>query len=79
MLDRAQALDDGVFHAEQQAVAGLRHSSVLDLSDLFCDGAVCPPVKNGLVVYRDSNHISAAFARSIAPAVGSRLAPLILE
>jgi peptidoglycan/LPS O-acetylase OafA/YrhL len=77
MLDRAQVLDGGVFHAEQQAVAGLPHSRVLDLSDLFCDGAVCPPVKNGLVVYRDSNHISGEFARSLAPAVSGRLAPLI--
>jgi peptidoglycan/LPS O-acetylase OafA/YrhL len=79
MVDRAEALNEGIFRAEQEAAAGLPHVHVLDLSDLFCDGAVCPPMKNGLLVYRDDNHISESFARSIASAVGDRLAPLIFN
>ena len=75
-LDRADALNDGVFRAEQEASAGLRHVHILDLSDLFCDGAVCPAVKNGVMVYRDESHISGEFARSLAPALDHRLAPL---
>ncbi|MGD0480553.1 MAG: acyltransferase family protein [Terracidiphilus sp.] len=77
MLDRAKALNEGIFRAEQEAAAGLPHVHVLDLSDLFCDGAVCPPMKNGVLVYSDESHISGPFARSIASAVGDRLAPLI--
>jgi len=77
MLDRAKALNEGVFRAEQEAAAGLRHVHVLDLTDLFCDGGVCPPVKNGIIVYRDNSHISEPFARSLAPVLGDRLAPLI--
>ena len=76
-LDRAKALNEGVFRAEQEAATGLRHVRILDLSDLFCDGSVCPPVKNGLIVYRDDSHISGPFARSLAPAVAGRLVPLI--
>jgi len=76
-LDRAKALNEGIFRAEQEASAGLPHVHVLDLSDLFCDGAVCPPMKNGVLVYSDESHISGPFARSIASAVGDRLAPLI--
>ena len=77
MLDRAKALNEGVFRAEQAAAAGLPHVHVVDLSDLFCDGAVCPPVKNGLIVYGDDSHITVSFARSIAAVVAGRLGPLI--
>lgn len=76
-LNRAAALDPAIFGAEQEAVAGLRHVRMLDLSDLFCDATVCQPVKNGLIVYSDDSHISASFARSLAPAVADRLIPLI--
>lgn len=77
MVERSKALDEGVFRAEQQAATGLAHVRVVDLSDLFCDGALCEPVKSGLVVYGDDNHISEAFARSLAPELGVRLAPLV--
>ena len=76
-LDRAKAISDGVFRAEQDAAAGLRHVSILDLSDFFCDGAVCPPLKNGLIVYRDESHITGTFARSLASVLADRLVPLI--
>jgi len=76
-LERPKALDERVFRAEQQAAAGLPHVRILDLSDLFCDDAVCPPVKNGLIVYNDDSHITEAFGRSLAPTVAGRLVPLI--
>jgi hypothetical protein len=75
--DRRKALDDGIFRADQEAAGGLPHVHVLDLSDLFCNGGVCLPMINGVLVYRDDNHISEPFARSIALAVGDRIAPLI--
>jgi len=77
MIDRAKALNEGVFRAEQAAAAGLPHVHVVDLTDLFCDGAVCPPVKNGLIVYGDESHISVPFARSLAAVLAGRLVPLI--
>jgi peptidoglycan/LPS O-acetylase OafA/YrhL len=77
MLDRASALNEGVFRAEQQAAAGLSHVHILDLTDMFCDGAVCPPVKDGTMVYRDDNHISEAFSLTLAPRLSDRLSPLI--
>ena len=77
LLDRASALNDGVFHAEQEAAAGLSHVHIVELTDLFCDGAVCPPIKNGLIVYSDDNHISEAFSLTLVPQLSERLAPLI--
>lgn len=77
ILNRAAALNEGVFHAEEEAAAGLTHVHLLDLSDLFCDSVVCQPVKNGIVVYSDESHISEPFALSLASALGDRLVPLI--
>jgi len=74
---REQALDGALFRAEQDALAGLRHASVLDLSDFFCDGPVCPPIRNEMIVYRDDSHITWKFARSLAPALADRLVPLL--
>jgi len=76
---RAKALNEQIFRAEQEAAAGLQHVRVLDLSDLFCDATLCPPMKNGLLVYSDESHMSEPFARSIAASVGDRLAPLISD
>jgi hypothetical protein len=44
---------------------------------LFCDGAVCPPIKDGMIVYSDDNHISEAFSLTLAPQLSARLAPLV--
>lgn len=47
--------------------------SRIDLSDLFCDAERCHPVVGGLPVYWDSDHMTATFARSLAPALSLRL------
>lgn len=41
----------------------------VDLSDLFCDAERCHPVVGGLPVYWDKDHMTATFARSLAPAI----------
>jgi hypothetical protein len=79
ILNRASALNEGVFRAEQEAASGLSHVRILDLTDLFCDGAVCPTVKDGMIVYNDDNHISEPFSLTLTPRLGDRLAQLIPE
>jgi peptidoglycan/LPS O-acetylase OafA/YrhL len=79
ILNRASALNEGVFHAEQEAAAGLSHVHILDLTDLFCDGAVCPTMKDGMIVYNDDNHISEPFSLTLAPRLSDRLTPLISD
>ena len=77
ILNRSSALNDGWFHAEEEAASGLSHVHVLDLTDLFCEGGVCPPMKDGVIVYSDDNHISEAYSLVVAPQLGERLAALI--
>jgi hypothetical protein len=47
--------------------------SFLDLSDLYCLPDVCPPAIGNVLVYLDDNHVSASFARTMAPAVATEL------
>ncbi|MBB5209171.1 peptidoglycan/LPS O-acetylase OafA/YrhL [Chiayiivirga flava] len=44
-----------------------------DLNDLLCPTAVCPPVIDGILVWRDSHHMTATFARTLAPTLQHRL------
>jgi hypothetical protein len=75
--DRSIAVDDAVFAVERQAAAGLRHVSLLDLSDLFCRPDRCDPVKDGMVIYRDASHMTASYVKTLAPALSERLGPLV--
>jgi hypothetical protein len=37
---------------------------VLDPADRICDGAYCDAIRNGMIVYRDDNHLTVNFAGS---------------
>jgi peptidoglycan/LPS O-acetylase OafA/YrhL len=41
--------------------------SVVDLTRFFCDRSSCPPVIGGALVYKDQNHMTETFSRSLAP------------
>ncbi|GHG45413.1 acyltransferase [Flavimobilis marinus] len=58
----------------QEAITGRQAGvTVIDLLPLFCDGAQCAAVRNGLLLYRDDSHITATAARSLAPALEAAL------
>ena len=67
-----QALAQTVWQAEISA-ARFEHVSILDMTDNFCRDGQCPPMLNGMVVYRDGNHITATFAASLAPTLANEL------
>jgi peptidoglycan/LPS O-acetylase OafA/YrhL len=77
LLQRVTSLNGDVRQAETSAADGLRNVRVLDLSDDFCSSSVCPPVIGGQVVYRDNNHLTATFARTLAPELALRVVPLV--
>jgi hypothetical protein len=66
-MPAAAVLDPAVFDAEKSAVRGLPNVSYIDLTDQFCQNGVCGGVRNGLVIYRDSDHLTGRFAASLAP------------
>lgn len=58
---------------ERTATADLSHVRLLDLSDAVCPTDRCDPMPDGLVLYRDANHITAAFSATLDTVLATRL------
>jgi len=54
-------------NAIQPAAAGLPGSAAIDLTPWICPAATCPVVIGNVLIYRDEHHLTATFARSLAP------------
>jgi hypothetical protein len=55
------------FDASIEATRALPASHLIDLSERYCDALACFPVIGNVIVYRDNNHITATFARTLTP------------
>ena len=51
----------------EAATRGMPLVDHVDLQPYVCDERVCPPVIGNMSVYLDSNHLTATYARSMAP------------
>jgi len=49
------------------------HAVVIETSDIFCGDEVCNAAIGGVVVYRDSHHLTKTFATTLSPYIGERL------
>jgi peptidoglycan/LPS O-acetylase OafA/YrhL len=59
--------------AQDNAARGLR-VRFIDMNDQVCGAAgPCATERGGMVLYTDDNHLSSAFSRSLAPALGERV------
>ena len=57
-----------------QAAGSFKNVSMLDMNAQICPGGTCSAELHGLVVFRDSQHMTASFAASLGTALRSRLA-----
>jgi hypothetical protein len=53
-----------------EAVPGTR---LIDLTDEICPGGLCRAVIGNALVYRDKDHLTATFARTLSPVIGRGL------
>lgn len=67
---RGEAADDKGL-AQMAGVRGLPGATLIDLNDFICPADECPPVIGDVLVYRDGDHLTATYVRSLS----SRLAP----
>jgi peptidoglycan/LPS O-acetylase OafA/YrhL len=63
-----RALDSKLSPLESEIATsmGMRYA---DLSAEFCDDEVCPGARSGVLVYRDANHMTTAFAAGLMPSL----------
>jgi peptidoglycan/LPS O-acetylase OafA/YrhL len=58
--------------AQAEAVKGV-NVHLLELTDAICPDDRCAPVIGGILVYRDSNHLTSSYARSLTPRLRAKL------
>lgn len=69
----ADAHDTVVFQWLQQAGARFANVRTIDMNDLVCPQGMCVAERQGTIVYRDAQHLTASFAASLAPELGRRI------
>lgn len=62
-------LGDNVYRWLQAAAAPFRNVRLIDMTNSVCPDSICHAELDGKIVFRDSQHMTASFARSLAPAL----------
>jgi hypothetical protein len=62
-----------------QAAAATNGVTLINLTNYFCAGTRCPSVIGDVLVYRDADHMTSVYARSLAPAFEAALKAAGLE
>lgn len=69
---RSVALQEAAARAERVAARAVG-ARVVDLTDRICGPRLCDPVVDGVVVYRDWNHLTVDFAERLTQELAGRL------
>jgi hypothetical protein len=76
-LGASEAVNDETFALMESGLVTsatlMANGSVVDFSDVFCDLSTCRVELQGEPIYRDDGHLSAAFARKLAPLLSVKL------
>ncbi|MFC4123322.1 acyltransferase family protein [Nocardia rhizosphaerae] len=70
-LDRSAALS--AIDPAREPAAGYPNVHLLDLSDAVCRPQRCRVVEGNVLIYRDEHHLTASYARSLAPELGRQI------
>ncbi len=72
--DKVNPRIDAVTALLREATASFKNVQVLDLNDLVCPDRACLALaRNGEIVFRDNQHVTDSFVRSVAGRVAERL------
>ncbi|WP_253872205.1 acyltransferase family protein [Promicromonospora umidemergens] len=74
-VSRKEAFSDPGHATVAKAARLAADVEVLDLTDRFCGPQRCMPVVGNVMVYRDHNHITDTYARSLHPYIADALWP----
>jgi len=62
------------FNGLRPAAAATKGAHLIDLTPYYCNDTNCPAVIGHVVVYRDQDHLTATYVRTLAPYLGRALA-----
>ena len=69
-----ESLRPSAVAAQSAAARGLRNVAIVNMNDRVCLRSPCSVVQRGRIVFRDGDHLTAAFSRAEAPVLGERIA-----
>jgi len=75
----AEIEDHAVIESLQHATDGIDGATVLNLNNAICPAGVCSAWSDGLLVFRDFQHLNAGYALKLAPDVAAQLAPYMRD
>jgi peptidoglycan/LPS O-acetylase OafA/YrhL len=78
-FDRAPAERVGASSSLLAAAKTVPDVAVVDLNDAICDGSRCPAVRDGLLVYRQTSHLTKTFVDRLRPTLERALVPVVEE
>ena len=58
--------DKAVYVAQVEAASQYRNVFFIDMLPYICEGQTCPVERDGIIVYRDDNHLSTSFTQTLA-------------
>jgi hypothetical protein len=70
LIAKSEALK---FDPQVLSASSVEAVRLLDMDDIFCDQSKCLPVIGNVVVYRDDNHLTDTFARTLAPMIAPEI------
>ena len=73
VVERERAVQDESKDAIAMAALTDPRVTYVDLTDHICNRVACEPVVGGVLVWRDRHHLTATFAKTLAPALEPKL------
>ncbi len=77
--DFSQPPPSPVFEIQSRTAQKFKNVEVLDLTAEICPGGICRPERDNLILYRDSNHLTASFLNTLEGVISGRIDRVLNE
>ncbi len=74
---RSLAVSEAITDAERSVAEAIPGVRFVDFSSIFCDQTTCPAVRDGIIVYRDGDHLTTRYATHLAGPLKDLLLPMM--
>ena len=72
-VPRARALNSDMYQAEIRAAAGIANLKIIDMSDAICGKEQCETQQDGIVKFRDRDHLASSYIETLTTALETQL------
>jgi len=72
-VSRARALNSDMYQAEIRAAAGIANLKIIDMSDAICGKQQCETQQDGIVKFRDGDHLTSSYVETLTNVLETQL------